>query len=160
MDFVSTDLQSVIHVIQTSLTPIFLLSAIAGLLGVFTTRLARISDQVMSLTTELKLIEADDPVVHIRLRHLKRRSHALDVAVFLAAVGGAATCATVLTLFLGALQAAVIGRLLFWLFGGAILCTIGALLAFLAELMFAGQGLRAEVDVHHETVAVLGRQST
>ncbi len=150
MDLTSTDMTSVIHVIQTSLTPIFLLSAIAGLLGVFTTRLARISDQVTNLTTEMTAMSAVDPVVRIRLAHLRRRSHALDVAVFLAAVGGASTCFTVLTLFLGALKAAFIGQLLFWLFGAAIVCTIGALAAFLAEMLFAGQGLRAEVMVQHE----------
>jgi len=152
MDLAAADLQGVIHVIQTALTPIFLLSAIAGLLGVFTTRLARISDQVGDLTAELRTMTGDDPVVRIRLRHLRRRSHALDIAVFLAAVGGAATCATVLTLFLGALKAGVTGQMLFWLFGAAILCTIGALTAFLSEMLFAGQGLRAEVMLHHERI--------
>jgi hypothetical protein len=150
MDFAVTGLQDVIHVIQTALTPIFLLSAIAGLLGVFTSRLARISDQVTDLRSQATTLADDDPVVLIRLRHLRRRSHALDVAVFLAAVAGACTCGTVLTLFLGALKAAVTGQLLFWLFGSAILCTIGALTAFLSEMLFAGQGLRAEVMLHHD----------
>ncbi len=149
MEFASTELQSVIRVIQASLTPIFLLSAIGGLLGVFMSRLARISDQVSNLSSEIEGTSHNDPLIGIRLKHLKRRSHALDVAVFLAAVGGASTCGTVLTLFLTALQATVTGQILFWLFGTAILCTMGALTAFLLEMMIAGQGLRAEVHIHH-----------
>ncbi|MDR3462678.1 MAG: DUF2721 domain-containing protein [Beijerinckiaceae bacterium] len=148
-----TALQSVIHVIQTSLTPIFLLSAIAALLGVFTTRLSRISDQAASLTTatgqEKNGDGGGDPIAMIRLQHLRRRSHALDIAVFLAAVGGACTCATVLALFVGALNSSGLGPVLFVLFGLAIVCTIGALSAFLTEMLIAGRGLRAEVT-HHE----------
>jgi hypothetical protein len=149
-----TALQSVIHVIQTSLTPIFLLSAIAALLGVFTTRLSRISDQAASLTTATAkngpgAIESSDPIALIRLQHLRRRSHALDIAVFLAAVGGACTCATVLALFVGALNSSGLGPVLFVLFGLAVVCTIGALSAFLTEMLIAGRGLRAEV-AHHE----------
>lgn len=46
LDFDTTGLDSIVRVIQSSLTSIFLLTAVANLLGVFTTRLARISDQV------------------------------------------------------------------------------------------------------------------
>jgi hypothetical protein len=154
LEFPATDLQSVIHVIQTSLTPIFLLSAIAALLGVFTTRLSRISDQAASVTAATAKMETDGsessgPIALIRLRHLRRRSHALDIAVFLAAVGGACTCATVLALFVGALNSSGLGPVLFVLFGLAVICTIGALSAFLTEMLIAGRGLRAEVT-HHE----------
>jgi hypothetical protein len=149
LELPDTGLQSVIHVIQTSLTPIFLLSAVATLLGVFTTRLSRISDQAASLTAATAGNASADSVALIRLRHLRRRSHALDIAVFLAAVAGASTCGTVLALFLGSLRTSALGPVLFGLFGLAICCTIGALSAFLAEMLIAGQGLRAEVT-HHE----------
>jgi len=39
-----------------------------------------------------------------QLSHLRLRSLALDAAVLLAAFGGAATCVSVLTLFVGALH--------------------------------------------------------
>jgi predicted membrane protein len=145
-DFQATDLDMVIHVIQESLTPIFLLTAVAGLLGVFTTRLARISDQVMALSTTGPMTAAEEARVARRLRHLKHRSHALDLAVILGALAGACTCGTVLTLFLGALRAKATGLILFTLFGLAICCTIGALTAFLAEMLLASRGIRAEVD--------------
>ena len=40
---------SVAHVIQVALTPVFLLSGIASLLGVLSTRLARVADRVDAL---------------------------------------------------------------------------------------------------------------
>lgn len=40
------------HVVQLALTPIFLLSGVAALLNVFSTRLGRISDQVDKLACE------------------------------------------------------------------------------------------------------------
>jgi hypothetical protein len=138
------NLDDITHVIQTSLTPIFLLSAVATLLGTFTTRLARISDQVNALRASSGI--DDEAYRDRRLRHLRSRSHALDLAVVLAAVAGACTCVTVLTLFLGALRAKATAALLFVLFGTAICLTIGALVSFLTEMLMASRGIRAEVD--------------
>ena len=53
---------------------------------------------------------------------------------------------TVLALFLGLLRAKATVSLLFFLFGIAILCTIGALSAFLTEVLLASRGIRADVD--------------
>ena len=46
-------LDTVAHVIQVALTPIFLLSGIATLLNVFSTRLARVADRVESVAQEI-----------------------------------------------------------------------------------------------------------
>ena len=146
----SVALDGVIHVIQTSLTPIFLLTAIAGLLGVFTTRLARISDQVDKFGAVEGATREGELAACRRLERLRQRSHLLDVAVILGALAGACTCATVLTLFLGALRAKATAAILFAMFGLAICFTIGALGAFLAEMLLAGRGLRAEAARHVE----------
>ena len=142
----ATALDSIVHVIQLSLSPIFLLTAVASLLGVFTTRLARISDQVKTLSDAKVEDAAQNLAVQHRLTYLKRRSHALDLAVVLGAISGACTCGTVLALFLGILRAKATVGLLFFLFGFAILCTIGALSAFLTEVLLASRGIRAEVE--------------
>ena len=47
-------LDNVTHVIQVALTPIFLLSGIAALLNVFSTRLGRVADRVDQLATKLQ----------------------------------------------------------------------------------------------------------
>jgi Protein of unknown function (DUF2721) len=81
----------------------------------------------------------------VQLSHLRRRSLALDAAVLLAAFGGAATCASVLTLFLGALRDATVASVLFTTSGLAVICTLWAIGAFAGEMLMAGSGVRAEV---------------
>jgi hypothetical protein len=141
VDNPSATLDLVAHVIQVALTPVFLLSGIATLMNVFSTRLARVADLIAKAAEGG---EQGDPIaVNAQLAHLRRRSLALDAAVVLAAIGGAATCVSVLTLFVGALKEATVASVLFTTFGLAVLCTIGAIGAFTAEMLLAGSGMRA-----------------
>jgi hypothetical protein len=140
------ELGSVVHIIQVSLTPVFLLSGIATLLNVFSTRLARVADQVDAAA---KLMDGADAataaILSLRLQHLHWRSMALDIAVALAAVGGAMTCTTVLALFLGEARGFAIATMLFVTFGAAIACTLAAIAAYAAEMFMASTRIRAEV---------------
>ena len=142
-----SSLDLVAHVIQVALTPIFLLSGIATLLNVFSTRLARVADRVDQITKAIAEAADDDESADLALQlsRLHRRSLSLDAAVVLAAIGGAATCTSVLTLFVGALRDATVASVLFTTFGLAVACTIGAIGAFTAEMLMAGSGVRAEV---------------
>jgi hypothetical protein len=142
-------LDLVAHVIQVALTPVFLLSGIATLLNVFSTRLARVADLIAKATD----VDDGEGVADLpaMLTHLRRRSLALDVAVVLGAIAGALTCASVLTLFVGALKDATVASVLFTTFGLAVICTIGAIGAFAAEMLMAGSGMRAEVAAAHRS---------
>jgi uncharacterized protein DUF2721 len=139
-------LTEIVHIIQVSLAPVFLLSGIATLLNVFSTRYARVADQVDALS---KLIDgADDDTaagLAVRLTHLHKRSLALDAAVALAATAGALTCATVLALFVGEAGGPAIATLLYVTFGLAISLTLASVMAFAAEMLMASQRIRAEV---------------
>jgi len=88
------NLEMAAHVVQLALTPVFLLSGTATLLGVFAARLARVADRVDTLAQEAK-----DPIRDELLALLRLRSHCLDVAVVLSALAGGLTCAAVLVLF-------------------------------------------------------------
>ena len=138
---INYDMESAAHVVQQALTPVFLLSGIAALLNVFASRLARVADKVDALTVQPK-----DAVRDQRLKVLKLRSRALDWAVVLAALAGALTCAAVLVLFLGQVSGSSGASLLFLLFGGAIVLTMGALTAFVAEMLMAARGVRLTVE--------------
>jgi hypothetical protein len=94
-------LQSPAGVIQLALTPVFLLTAVAALLNVFSTRLGRVADRVDLLSADLQRGAADTEFLSAQLDFLRTRSLILDVAVVLATVGGAATCAAALVLFFG-----------------------------------------------------------
>ncbi len=138
-----TSYDGIVHIIQLSLSPIFLLSAVATLLGTFTTRLARISDKVNAILDQPDGSESKRHEISLRLTYLRRRTRVLDLAVILAAISGACTCGTVLALFFSIVRDRTAASLLFGLFGSGILCTLGALAAFLAEVLLASRGVRA-----------------
>ncbi len=141
-----THLDDVAHIIQVALTPVFLLSGIGTLINVFSTRLARVADQVDRIAGTLDaLSDADKQRAARRLGALRVRSLALDIAVILGALGGAATCGAVLALFYGALRNAGVASILYGFFGLAIVCTIAALGAFGFEMLLASRLIRARV---------------
>ena len=58
-DPVGITLTSVAHIIQTALTPVFLLTGLATLLNVFSTRLARVSAKADQTVKELRGADTD-----------------------------------------------------------------------------------------------------
>ena len=84
-----SSVESVTHVIQVALTPVFLLTAVAALLNVFSTRLGRVADRVHQVSANLQSSMTTD--AHLLLKYLRRRSLVLDVAVVLATIAGMAT---------------------------------------------------------------------
>jgi hypothetical protein len=140
-DLTAITLESAAHIIQLALTPVFLLSGIAALLNVFANRLGRVADQTDRL--------ASDPQGDVRdrrLRSLRLRSTLLYWAVVLAGLGGALTCGAVLVLFLGGVGGSAVGYVLFSLFGGAILLTMGSLFFHVIEILLAASRVRRQVD--------------
>jgi hypothetical protein len=135
-------LEEAAHDVQLSLTPVFLLSGVAALLNVFATRLGRVADQTDAAAAEPR----GAPSRELRLRVLRWRSQALDWAVVLGSVAGGATCCTVLLLFVGEVMGKNAADLLFITFGGAIVLTMGALAAFVIEMLLAARGVRRTVE--------------
>jgi hypothetical protein len=149
---IADSLNNAAHVVQLALTPIFLLTGLASLLNVFTTRLGRVADRVDKLT--------EDALAHPRqLRILQLRSRALDAAVILVTIAGALTCCAALTLFFGALRNANGGLLLFALFGGALVLSVLALGAFAFETLLSGRSVREQADGETGEVSSRGRAS-
>ena len=143
------------HIVQTALTPVFLLNGIGTLLALFNTRLARVSDHIEH-TDDLLKKETDAEETDQLERHLVRlrqRVFLLDASVALAAAGGAATCGSVFVLFLGDLKGSNIGAWLIGIFSLALACTIGSLVAFFAESLIAWHTLRREGPVPRSTKA-------
>ena len=137
---------SIAHVIQVALTPVFLLSGIGTLLNVFNTRLARVSDHTENAADLLRTEQdaAKRRKLYLHLRRLQRRRLALDAAVMCCATGGAATCGAAFVLFLGGMRDAAIASWLFALFGVALGCTVIALVAFLVDTVLGWHGIHRE----------------
>lgn len=139
-------IDTVAHVIQVALTPVFLLSGIGTLLNLFNTRLSRVSDHVEHAAELLdsKADAGEQALLRAHLARLRHRTLVLDIAVFLGATGCAATCGAAFVLFLGGLRETEIASWLFVLFGVALGCTVGALMAFLTDSLLAWHGLHQE----------------
>jgi hypothetical protein len=135
-------IENVAHIIQVALTPVFLLSGIASLLSVLSTRLGRVADRVDGVAAEIETATgARRRRLAFRLKRLRRRSHILDFAVIMGALGGISTAFAALMLFLGTLIDRP-GITLLIAFGFALVLTVGALGAFLIEMLLASQGIR------------------
>ncbi|MGI4792828.1 MAG: DUF2721 domain-containing protein [Janthinobacterium lividum] len=134
------------HIIQTALTPVFMLSGIGTLMNLFNTRLARVSDHLETIAGSLA--DAEDSAQKSALRRhsirLHRRTLMLDASIVLDAIGGAATCGAALVLFLGSLRNSSAGSWLVLLFSVTLVCTMGALATFIADSVLAWHGLRME----------------
>jgi uncharacterized membrane protein len=142
-------LDSAAHLIQVALTPVFLLSGIAALLNVFASRLARVADQLEKLGG---LIEGGCDETRAQanadVARLHSRSLVLDVAVVLGTLGAAATCLAIMTLFLLALSNKAIADVLLFMFGVAVLCTLGSVIAFGVEMLMSNNALRKRMHFH------------
>ena len=95
------DLASVISVLQTALTPAFLLVAVGSLLNVLTGRLARIVDRSRDL--QRQYADNDGPAherVVRELRITKKRISVVGSYILLAVLSAISVCAEIAVLFL------------------------------------------------------------
>jgi len=134
------------HLIQLALTPVFLLTAIAGFLNVFTGRLARVADRVNALVRARHDGQKLPPQgLSADVASLRRRTLALQGAVLFCGAAGAFTCAATLTIFLGSLGAELTSVLLFLEFGVALLSLLASLGFFVAEMLIATRAMFDEI---------------
>jgi hypothetical protein len=137
---------SVAHIIQVALTPVFLLSGIGTLLNVFNTRLSRVSDHREQVEELLRSDTGtmEPATLRAHLLRLRHRTRVLDAAIVLGAIGGASTCGAAFVLFLGSMRDSAIASWLFILFGLALGCSACALVAFLLDSLLAWHGVRRD----------------
>jgi len=133
------------HVIQVAVAPVFLLSGIGAMLGVFVARLGRIIDRSRILNERLGNASKDcSPQIHHELAMLSRRSRLMDRASVLATAAGCFVCLVIVALFVDYLfgyDQSVPVAALFLL---SMLCFIGAFGYFLREVLLATARLRHE----------------
>lgn len=78
--FFAPDLATVTHGIQLAVAPVFLLTAVAGMIGTIAGRLARIIDRARLLEDRIDGAAASDPMVHAfaELKQLRLRGVPVD----------------------------------------------------------------------------------
>lgn len=143
----SEPVDSVAHIIQIALTPVFMLSGIGTLLNLFNTRLARVSDhieQANALLTDDNDDAARNKQLERHLERLHRRTLILDTAILAGGLGGASSCGAAFVLFMGSVRDSSVAAWLVLMFGAALACTVGALALFLGDSLISWHGLKRE----------------
>jgi len=141
----AADLDQISRVIQLSVAPVFLLTGIGALLGVTTTRLARIVDRARSIETELSGASAERGTqIREEIGTLTQRARLINRAITLCVVAALLVCAVIVGLLITAYYAwsPDLTRLVAAVFALGLLSLIAGLLCFLREVHIATQHLR------------------
>jgi hypothetical protein len=143
MDTTPADVARIAHSIQLSVAPVFLLSGIGVLLGVLTSRLARVVDRARPLEERHELA---DPAAAAELRHrlrwLAKRARLMNTAITLSTISALLVAIVVAMLFSSAFIQFTLAVPVAALFIGAMVSLVGALVAFLLEVRIATLTLR------------------
>ncbi len=130
------------HVIQLSVAPVFLLTAIGTILGVLSTRLARIVDRARALNDRLETVTEDRmPGIHQEMQSLAARRRFVNFAITSGTISALLVCVSIATVFLGAVLKASIAIPVATLFILAMGAFVAALVFFLREIFLAVRSL-------------------
>ena len=137
------DANAVSHGIQLAVAPVFMLTAVASLIGALAARLSRIIDRARDLEERLDAgtIKNHD-ATYSELARLKLRGTVVNWSVALLTLSATLIGTTVMALFLGETTAPHSERLVPWSFLGGVMCFVLALLCFLTETLLASHTLK------------------
>lgn len=137
-----TALDAISHSIQLAVAPVFMLTAVAALLGALATRLARIIDRARALEEKLEVdVVKHEAEIHSELKLLRKRGRIVNTSMIFLTLSATLIGATVMALFLVenvSLRSSVVVP---WTFLGGVLFFVLALLCFLGETLLAGKAL-------------------
>jgi uncharacterized protein DUF2721 len=132
----------IVHLIQSAVAPVFLLSGVGVTLGVLTNRLARIVDRGRKLEADMASHAAPSEEIHESLRVLGRRAHYINTAIALCAISALLVALVVVSLFIGELARVNLSIAIGTLFVLAMSSLTAAFVAFLVEVRLATRSLR------------------
>ena len=142
--FFATDLATVTHGIQLAVAPVFLLTAVAAMIGTVAGRLARIIDRARLLENQIDAAPAANPMTaaYAELGQLRARGGLVNGCITLLTLCAILIGLTILALFLGETTEMQIPRLATIAFLASVTCFLLALMCFLAETLLATRILK------------------
>lgn len=141
------NISDVATAIQLALAPVFLLTAIAGLLNVMAGRLSRIVDRGRALAEQRGGVgPAEQELVDRKLRNLERRRRLNSVAITACTVAALLVCMVIAAMFLEAMLDAPLKWVIGVLFTAATLTLVVGLTYFLREVHLATQTIRIQTS--------------
>jgi hypothetical protein len=143
------DLSDIAHIIELAVAPVFLLAGIGSLLGVVTTRLARVIDRARILEERALAPRNDGEAERIRaeLVSLDKRMILAQRAVFLFSSAALMVCLVVATLFIGDFIGLPAGAIVGVMFIAAMFALAGGLILFLREIQVGTHALRVRAEL-------------
>ena len=140
------------HAIQLAIAPVFLLTGIAGLLGVMANRLARVIDRGRQLE-EIWASLDDDARATARqeINTLERRRHLVSWSINFCTGAAFIICLVIVTLFVEEIFGSNLRWLAGLLFITAMISLLGGLYSFLREVHLATRVVRIDAARFHET---------
>ena len=132
----------IVHVVQSSVAPVFLLTGVAATLSVLTNRLSRVVDRARALEERLEKEPARRGALLADLRVLERRARYINTAISMCAVAALLVALVVVSLFADAFLGVDLAKAVALLFVAAMLCLSVAYIAFFVEVRLAIVALR------------------
>jgi Protein of unknown function (DUF2721) len=140
------DIADLPRTIQLALAPVFLLTGIAGLLGVMTGRLARIMDRGRALAEgRVTFVSADAVPMALERRTLEHRRHLTSVAITATTIAALLVCVVIAELFAEVMLETSLKWLISASFAGAMLALVVGLAFFLREVHLSMSTIRIVV---------------
>ena len=137
------NVSAIAHVIQLSVAPVFLLTAIGTMLSVMTNRLGRVIDRARVLEARLETASGEGiPHLHTYLATLSRRADLIGHAITLCTCTAVLVCTVIALLFLGDYLRYDMSLPVAMLFILAMLLLVAGLINFLREIFIAKSSLR------------------
>ena len=140
----NSNIGTIAHVIQLSIAPVFLLTAIGTLLSVTTNRLSRIIDRARAMEDRYQSSDNGDirRRLHADLKVLSQRSRLVSRAIAACTSCSLFVSLVIATLFIQSLFDVYLHGLVPLLFIFAMVAFIASLLMFLREIQIATAALR------------------
>ena len=135
-------IETIAHVIQLAVAPVFLLTGIGAMLSVMTNRPGRIVDRARALEVVVLRDAQDRHATHLELLCLSRRARLISVSISLCTLTALLVSSVIAILFLGSFVTFDASMVVALLFVTAMLAFIVALLFFLREVFVAIAGLQ------------------
>lgn len=139
------DLATVTHGIQLAVAPVFLLTAVSGIIAAVAGRLARIIDRARFLENRLETetVEASRAIkMYAELTQLRQRGWLVNSCIALLTFCAILIGSTIILLFLGETSELPILRIATVCFLSGVVCFLFALVCFLAETLLATRLLK------------------
>lgn len=141
---------TIAHLIQLSVAPVFLLAGVAGLLNVFTGRMARIIDRLEKVDSYVnnQKCEEDEKKAEEKLKDRRKflvmRMKNINYAIFFCTTTGLLIAMVIVTMFLSALMKFEDSFFIPMLFILAMVSLVFSLLLFLREIYHTTSFIRSK----------------